>query len=278
MTRREGIDSRLGSGFLEVRGVRLETWWIGFSDEDAPTLVFLHEGLGSVSSWRDFPKRLTLLTGCNALVYSRAGYGKSAPARLPRPVRFMHDEAELLADLVAQIGIRESILVGHSDGASIALIYAGSGKAAGLRGLVLEAPHVFTEPSGLASIARMAEAYRETDLRQRLARHHGENTDNAFRGWNDVWLNPEFRDWNIEDLLPEVKVPILILQGEDDEYGTWRQVEAIRRQSGGPVEALAIPSCGHVPHREHPERTLRAMASFILKLLRRALPCSEPLT
>jgi pimeloyl-ACP methyl ester carboxylesterase len=261
-------DRGLAAGFLDVRGIRMEARWLGPPPESAPTLVFLHEGLGSVSSWRDFPERLALLTGCGALVYSRAGYGKSDPAPLPRSIRFMHDEAELLADLLEPIGIRESVLVGHSDGASIALVYAGSGRAAGLRGLALEAPHVFTEPSGLASIANMREAYEGTDLRQRLERHHGANTDVAFRGWNDVWLDPEFRDWNIEEFLPRVAVPILILQGEEDEYGTLRQVEAIQRQAGGPVEAVAIPACGHAPHREHPELTLRAMASFILKVVR----------
>jgi pimeloyl-ACP methyl ester carboxylesterase len=268
------VDNRLEPGFLKIRGARMEARWWGPSPENAPTLVFLHEGLGSVSSWGDFPERLSLLTGCGAFVYSRAGYGKSDPAALPRPIRFMHDEAELLADMLEQLGIRESILVGHSDGASIALIYAGGEKAAGLCGLVLEAPHVFTEPSGLASIARIAEAYRESDLRERLARHHGPNTDNAFWGWNDVWLHPDFRDWNIEEFLPRIKVPILILQGEDDEYGTWRQIEAIQRQSGGPVEAEAIPACGHTPHRKHPERTLRSMASFILKLRRTSKLCS----
>lgn len=246
----------------------MEARWLGPPPESAPTLVFLHEGLGSVSSWRDFPERLALLTGCGALVYSRAGYGKSDPTPLPRPIRFMHDEAELLADLLAPLGIRESVLVGHSDGASIALIHAGGGRASGLRGLVLEAPHVFTEPAGLASIARMREAFQGTDLRERLARHHGANTDVAFRGWNDVWLDPEFREWNIEEFLPKIQVPILILQGEEDEYGTWAQVEAVRRQAGGPVEAVAIPACGHAPHREHPEQTLRTMASFILKVVR----------
>ena len=237
----------------------------------APTLVFLHEGLGSVSAWRDFPDRLAEQTGCGALVYSRAGYGSSAPAPLPRPVRFMHDEAAVLARLLEESGIRQPILVGHSDGASIALIYAGSAPGVPPLGLVLEAPHVFTEPSGLASIARIADAYRTTDLRERLARHHGANTDNAFRGWNDVWLHPDFQAWNIEDVLPRIESPILILQGEDDEYGTWRQVEAIERQSGGPVEAVAIPACGHSPHREHPERTLREMADFIGRL-REAVP------
>jgi pimeloyl-ACP methyl ester carboxylesterase len=179
----------------------------------------------------------------------------------------MHDEAETLSKIIGQAGIRDSILIGHSDGASIALIHAGSRPGAGPRGLILEAPHVFAEPHGLASIARMTEVYRATDLRERLARHHGANVDVAFRGWNDVWLDPEFRAWNIEEYLPAIAAPILILQGEDDEYGTWRQVEAIQRQSGGPVEAIALPGCGHSPHREHPERVLAAMAGFVDRLI-----------
>ncbi|HEX4966497.1 MAG TPA: alpha/beta hydrolase [Thermoanaerobaculia bacterium] len=246
-----------------VGGTRLEIRWIGPPPEEAPTLVFLHEGLGSVSLWRDFPDRLAERTGWGALIYSRAGYGKSASAPLPRPVRFMHDEAEVLGEVLAKLAIRDCILVGHSDGASIALIYSGSHPAPGLRGLILEAPHVFTEPHGLASIARIGEQYRTTDLRDRLARHHGDNVDVAFRGWNDVWLNPDFRAWDIEEYLPGVQVPILILQGEDDEYGTWKQVEAIQRQAGGPVEAIALANCGHSPHREQPERTLEAMAGFV---------------
>lgn len=251
-----------------VGGLRFETRWIGPPPEDAPTLVFLHEGLGSVSMWRDFPDRLALETGCGALIYSRAGYGKSDPAPLPRPVRFMHDEAEILREVLAQAKIRECILVGHSDGASIALIYAGSQPAAGLKGLILEAPHVFTEPHGLASIAKMAEVYSSTDLRGRLARHHGSNVDIAFRGWNDVWLHPDFRAWNIEEYLSSITVPILILQGGDDEYGTWKQVEAIERQAGGSVEAIALADCGHSPHREQPERALQAMAKFVGRLVR----------
>jgi pimeloyl-ACP methyl ester carboxylesterase len=265
------MKSRGKPGFLQAGGVRLEARWVGPPPDAAPALVFLHEGLGSVSLWKDFPDRLAGETGCGALIYSRAGYGKSDPVPLPRPVRFMHDEAELLPEVLKAAGLRDHILVGHSDGASISLIYtgnhagsrAGSNPAAGLRGLILEAPHVFTEPHGLASIARAREAYRTTDLRARLARHHGDNVDIAFRGWNDVWLHPDFRAWNIEEFLPKIEVPLLILQGEDDEYGTWKQVEAIERRAGGLVEALAIPDCGHSPHREQPEVALAAMAGFI---------------
>jgi pimeloyl-ACP methyl ester carboxylesterase len=258
----------MSAGFVTAAGLRLETRWIGPRPEAAPTLVFLHEGLGSVSMWRDFPDKLAERTGCGALIYSRAGYGKSDPAPLPKPVRFMHDEAEVLREVLTQAKIRDCILVGHSDGASIALIYAGSQPAAGLRGLILEAPHVFTEPHGLASIAKIGEVYRSSDLRDRLARHHGTNVDIAFRGWNDVWLHPEFRAWNIEEYLLQIMVPILILQGEDDEYGTWKQVEAIERQAGGSVEAVGLADCGHSPHREQPEQTLQAMSEFIGRLVR----------
>ena len=256
----------LEPGFLEIDGVRLEARWIGPPPDEAPTLVFLHEGLGSTSLWRDFPDRLAVETGCGALIYSRVGYGKSDPVPLPRPVRFMHDEAVVLPRVLAAAGIRDHVLIGHSDGASISLIHAGSDPAPGLRGLILEAPHVFTEPHGLASIARMKEIYRDTDLRERLARHHGANVDVAFRGWNDVWLDPAFEAWNIEEYLPAIRVPVLILQGDDDEYGTWAQVEAIERQSGGPVESIAIPRCGHSPHREQPDVTLQAMREFVRRL------------
>jgi pimeloyl-ACP methyl ester carboxylesterase len=251
---------------LEIDGTRLECRRAGPPPERAPTIVFLHEGLGSVSTWRDFPDALAARTGCGALVYSRAGYGRSDPAPLPRPVRFMHDEAEILAKVVRRAGIRECILLGHSDGASIALIAAGRRAVPGLRALVLEAPHVFAEPCGLESIARIAEAYRTTDLRARLERHHGANTETAFWGWNRVWLDPEFRAWNIEEFLPGIQVPSLVIQGERDEYGSWAHVEAIERRSGGPVRTLSVPACGHAPHAEHRDLVLGAMADFILEL------------
>lgn len=253
--------------FLEIDGTRLECRWAGPRPEQAPTLVFLHEGLGSVSTWRDVPDALAAATGCGALVYSRAGYGRSDAVALPRPVRFMHDEADTLARVVERAGLREVVLVGHSDGASIALIAAGRRAIPGLRALVLEAPHVFAEPCGLESIARIAEAYRTTDLRARLQRHHGANVDTAFRGWNDVWLHPDFRAWNIEALLPGMRVPALVVQGERDEYGSWAHVDAIVRRSGAPVRTLAVPDCGHAPHAERRDAVLGAMAAFIREVL-----------
>lgn len=258
--------------FLRIAGARLECRRIGPAPDQAPTIVFLHEGLGSVSTWRDFPDALAAATGCGALVYSRAGYGRSGPVPLPRPVRFMHDEAEVLRGVLRETRIPEPILLGHSDGASIALIAAGSGFIPGLRALVLEAPHVFAEPCGLESIARIADAYRTTDLRERLARHHGANADAAFWGWNRVWLDPDFRAWNIEDVLPGVAVPALVVQGANDEYGSWAHVESIQRRSSGPVETLLVPRCGHAPHAEHRERVLQAMARFI----RAVLDADEP--
>ncbi len=252
------------TGFLHVGGRRLEYARHGPPPGEAPTLVFLHEGLGCVSLWRDFPARLAEATGCGALVYSRAGYGGSDPVPLPRPVRFMHDEGlRVLPGVLDAAGIRDAILVGHSDGASIALIHAGSGAAGRVRALVLEAPHVFVEDVSVRSIAAIGEVYRHTDLRAKLARHHGGNVDCAFHGWNGVWLDPEFRAWNIEEYLPRVAVPVLVLQGEADEYGTLAQVEAIRRQAGGHVETLMLPGVGHSPHRDAPDATLEAMARFV---------------
>ena len=242
----------------------LEYRWI---EGHAPPLVFLHEGLGSVSTWRDVPDVLATRTGCAALVYSRHGHGASEPPPAPRGVRFMHDEAtSVLPELLETHDIRDPILIGHSDGGSIALIYAGSvpsGSTRTPRGLVLLAPHVFVEDCSIESIMRMRERYATTDLRERLAVHHGDNVDAAFRGWNDVWLDPAFRNWNIEEYLGEITCPVLVIQGEDDEYGTRRQVDVIAAQVGGPVEVDLLPRCGHAPHRDHRELVLKRIASFI---------------
>jgi pimeloyl-ACP methyl ester carboxylesterase len=249
--------------YLEAGGHRLEYAWWGPPPEQAPTLVFLHEGLGSVAQWRDFPRQLSEATGFGAFAYSRLGYGRSDPVELPRPLRYMHDEAGLLPEVLGAVGIRESVLVGHSDGASIAIIHAGSGRHSGLKGLILEAPHVFAEQVGLESIEKARQAFLSTDLPQKLAKYHGENVQGAFWGWNRAWLDPGFRSWNLESYLPQIQVPTLVIQGEDDQFGTTKQVEAVRSQVCGPVEVLLLPQCGHSPHRDHPKEVLGAMSRFV---------------
>jgi pimeloyl-ACP methyl ester carboxylesterase len=225
--------------------------------------VFLHEGLGCVGTWRDFPAEVARASGLGALVYSRWGYGGSDPVTPPRPLTYMHDEAHRsLPEVLAAAGVRDAILIGHSDGASIALIHAGSGAADRVRALVLLAPHVFCEDVSVQSIALAAEAYRQGDLRERLERRHGANTEGAFWGWNRAWLDPAFRAWNIEEFLPRVRVPVLVIQGLDDEYGTLHQVEAIEAQCGGPVERLLLPACGHAVHRDQPDAARDAIARF----------------
>jgi pimeloyl-ACP methyl ester carboxylesterase len=253
---------------LTVRGRRLEVE-LDPPQDGRPTLVFLHEGLGSVGQWRDFPRALAEATGCGFLSYSRLGYGRSDPAEGPRAPSFMHDEARLwLPEVLDATGTRDVIFVGHSDGASIALIYAGSAPAPSPapRGLLLEAPHVFVEEICVRSIARIAEEFHRGDLRRRLARHHHGNTDATFESWSEVWLRPEFRLWNIEEVLPRIRCPVLVVQGEDDEYGTRRQVESIEGGAGGEVEALVLPACGHVPHRDRREAVLEAMTRFVRRL------------
>jgi pimeloyl-ACP methyl ester carboxylesterase len=249
---------------LLAGGHRLEYEWHGPAPEAAPTLVFLHEGLGCVALWRDFPARLAEATGLGALVYSRAGYGGSDPVPVPRPLRFMHDEALLvLPEALEAMRVRDAILVGHSDGGSIALIHAGGVPGPRVRALILEAPHVFVEDLSVRSIALAADSYRQGDLRARLERHHGANVDVAFWGWNRAWLDPGFRSWNIEEYLSGVHCPVLAIQGEDDEYGTLAQIGAIEAGCGGPVRRLVLPDCGHSPHRAQSDATLLAMADFV---------------
>ncbi len=254
------------STFLAVGGHRLEYASWGTTDGPPQTLVLLHEGLGAVSTWRGVPATIASRTGWRVVAYSRPGHGSSDPAALPRDVRFMHDEAlHILPGVLDALRVEQAVLFGHSDGGSIALIFAATYPER-VRGLVLEAPHVFVEDLSVASIARMKMAYETTDLRDRLARYHGNNVDIAFRGWNDVWLSPEFRSWNIEALLPRVTCPALMIQGVDDEYGTLRQVEAIAAQAGGRAETLVLADCGHVPHRDQPERVLAAVEGFLRSL------------
>ena len=253
---------------IKVNGRRIEAIWFGPEPDQAPTLVLLHEGLGCVSMWRDFPEELGARTGYGVLVYSRAGYGKSDPVPLPRPLGYMHNEAfDVLPHVLDQAGVKKTILVGHSDGASIATIYAGGRQDFRVRGLVLMAPHFFVEDISVESIEAAKAAYDSGDLRAPLARHHGDNVDVTFRGWNDAWLDPGFRDWRIDDYVAHVRVPILIVQGKDDQYGTLAQVRLAETDAYCPVETAILDRCGHAPQIDRPEATLEAIADFVHRVL-----------
>ena len=252
---------------IVVDGRNIEAAWHGPPPDAAPSLVLLHEGLGCVEMWRDFPAELARRTGYGVLAYSRRGYGKSDPLPLPRPVRYMHDEAlAVLPAVLDQARIQKTVLVGHSDGASIATIYAGSRQDFRVRGLALLAPHFFVEEVSIRSIAAAKTAYETGALRERLARYHA-HVDVAFEGWNGAWLNPEFRDWRLEDELAHVRVPMLIVQGEDDEYGTAAQLELARSATYCPVETLLLADCRHAPQFDQPEATLAAIAEFARRIL-----------
>jgi pimeloyl-ACP methyl ester carboxylesterase len=252
--------------FTSVGGHRLEIDRIEGAP-GRPTLVFLHEGLGCVARWRDFPRAVAEACDCPALVYSRLGYGQSDPVRRPRPLSFMHDEARgALPELLASEGIEDAILVGHSDGASIALIYAGE-NGRRLRGLVAMAPHVMVEDVCVASIATLEADYRSeaTEVKKKLAKHHAD-VDGAFLGWAEAWLDPGFRSWDLRGFLRGVRVPVLVIQGEDDEYGTTAQVDAVCSGVSGPSERLLLHDCGHVPQRDKREETLGAIVTFVQKI------------
>jgi pimeloyl-ACP methyl ester carboxylesterase len=226
-------------------------------------LVMLHEGLGSVALWKDFPERLAERTGWRVLLYSRLGYGRSSAAKLPRSTEYMHEEARRwLPEVLDRLQARRPVLFGHSDGASIALIHAASKPP--LRGLVLLAPHVFVESLTISNIEAAKSAYATTDLRARLAKFH-DDVDAAFRGWNDIWLAPEFKHWNIESLLPLIEVPILAIQGADDEYGTLEQLHRIRGARPG-TRVRELASCRHSPHRDQPEEVLELTSEFLRDL------------
>lgn len=232
----------------------------------APTLVLLHEGLGCVALWRQFPEQLALATGCPVFLYSRAGYGGSSPRALPWPLDYMQQEGlHGLPAVLDAAGIGPCVLVGHSDGASIALVNAGGVADSRVRGLVVMAPHVFTESAGLASIRAARDAYETGDLRARLARYHGTNVDCAFRGWSDSWLHPDFVRWNLEAFLPGIRVPLLQIQGREDQYGSEAQLETIARLAGGPVNTHVLDACRHAPQFEQPAQTLALVAAFVAK-------------
>jgi len=255
------------SGFLRIGDSELEYRLIGPPPSEAPTIVMLHEGLGSTALWGDFPDRLQVATGLGVFAYSRAGYGASTPVTLPRPLDYMSREArDVLPLLLNAIGFSRGLLLGHSDGASIAAIYAGATGDHRVRGLVLIAPHFVVEDVSIASIAEIKRTYQATDLRSKLARWHS-HVDNALYGWNDAWLNPDFRRWDISEYLAYIRVPIAILQGEDDQYGTIRQVEIANEECYCPLDVTMIAKAGHSPQRDAPDLTLTTVSEFAKRIL-----------
>lgn len=256
------------SAQMIIAGRQLEYICHGPDPATAPTIILLHEGLGCIAMWRDFPAQLAATTGFGVFAYSRAGYGQSDPVTLPRPLDYMTREAsDVLPAILDGIGFRRGILLGHSDGASIAAIYAGSHEDHRVRGLVLMAPHFFTEASGLAAIAEARSAYQSADLKARLSRYH-RHPDNAFYGWNDAWLDPAFRQWNIADVIDYLRIPVLAIQGRDDQYGTYEQIREVESRSYAPVDVEILEACAHAPHIDQPARTLALISEFTRRLER----------
>lgn len=256
------------SGTLDVAGQALEYACWGPPPADAPTLVMLHEGLGSVSLWRDWPAQLAQATGYGVLAYSRAGYGRSSPATLPRPLDYMTREAEdVLGSVLDAAGVNSAVLLGHSDGATIAAIYAGSVSDMRVRGLILIAPHFFAEPHGLSAIRTLKRAYETQGLKDRLARHH-DAPDIAFYGWHDAWEDPENADWNVADCIDHWRIPALAIQGTEDAFGTLAQIDEIEGRIYSPFERLILPNVGHAPHQEATVPVTASVVEFCARLKR----------
>lgn len=250
--------------FISAAGRTLEYQRIE-ADPDKPVLVFLHQGLGSITQWRNFPREVSAATGCPAFIYARYGYGQSDVLAEPRGGDFMHHEAlVVLPELLAALQIDRPILIGHSDGASISLIHAGAGNP--VRGIVVEAPHVMIEQVNMRGIRAAALEFETTDFAQRLGRHH-RDAAKMFYGWHDAWLSPAFNDWNVEGLLSGIRCPVLAIQGEQDAYGTMAQLDSIASRVAGPCELLKLADCGHTPHAEQPEKTLASVTRFVRSLV-----------
>lgn len=264
------------TAYLTAGGKRLEYRCWGPEPAAAPTLVLLHEGLGCLALWRDFPEKLAQRTGWGVMAYSRAGYGQSDPADLPRPLNYMtHEAQEVLPQVLDAVGFRNGILMGHSDGATIAAEYAGGVEDFRVRGIVLMAPHFFTEEMGLTEIARAKEAFETGDLKDRMAKYH-RDAEATFRGWNDAWLDPKFREWNVAEVIDYLRVPALAIQGRDDPYGTLAQIEELETRAYSPVDTLILDDCKHAPHLEQPEAVLEEVAEFCARLER--IEAAEPET
>jgi pimeloyl-ACP methyl ester carboxylesterase len=254
------------SSFVEAAGHRLEYEWTGLADAGAPVIVLLHQGLGAMGLWREFPKHVHEATALRVLNYSRWGYGNSEPLKsFPRSERWMHEGAEELAAVLAALGVARPILLGHSDGATIALLHAAHRMVPPALGVLAMAPHVFLEREGIVSMAKARVAYEEGELREKLQRFHG-NADSAFYGWNVTWLAPALRAWNIEAELAGIRCPVGLVQGVSDEYGTPAQLEAIRRATGGQAEVALLENCGHSPHNDQRAAVLGALKRLIARV------------
>ncbi|WP_145925399.1 alpha/beta fold hydrolase [Bordetella sp. H567] len=267
------LDDRQEPAWISLRAagreMRLEYQWITPGSGDAPLLVFLHEGLGSLSTWRDWPAHACEAAGCRGLLYSRPGYGRSTPRPTQEkwPVEYLHDQArDVLPALLQALGVDahrdRPVFYGHSDGGSIALLYASHHPDA-VAGVIAAAPHVFVEDITVRNIEAARRAYLEADLRDKLARYH-DDPDSAFWGWNDIWLDPAFRAWNIESALSDIRCPVLALQGTDDNYGSLAQIESIARRAPRATMRV-LPDCGHSPHRDQPQTVIEAIKAFVPK-------------
>ncbi len=253
-------------GTIEAGGAQLEYQCFGPRPDQALTLVLLHEGLGCIELWRNIPLLLAQQTGCGVLVYSRAGYGQSGSATLPRPTNYMHIEAtEVLPEVLEKFAINKCVLIGHSDGATIAAIHAGSQNDFKARGLILIAPHFFAEDISIAAITQAKVEYESGELKEKLSRYH-QNPDCAFYGWNCVWLSDAFKHWNVSEVIDYLRVPVLGIQGGADEYGTLRQLDEIEHRCYAPFEKLIIEHSGHSPHLQYGDQTLPVMVQFINRL------------
>lgn len=260
--------SETPQGRLNVKGVQLECACYGPPPDIAPTIVMLHEGLGSVALWRDFPQRVAAATGMGVFAFSRRGHGQSDLSELPRPLDFMTGEAlDVLPHVLDGIGFQSGVLLGHSDGATIAAIYAGGVADHRVRGLILMAPHFFTEDMGLAAIEGARASFQTDDLRARMAKYH-RDAENTFRGWADTWLHPDFKAWNVTEVIDYFRIPVLAIQGLEDQYGTPAQVLVIDERSYAPVDVVLLEDCGHSPHLEQSEKTLAEIETFAARLAR----------
>ncbi|MDG1973279.1 MAG: alpha/beta hydrolase [Paracoccaceae bacterium] len=256
-------------GWIKADGKRLEATCYGPAPGNAPTIVMLHEGLGCVALWRDFPEKIQQATGCGVFVYSRAGYGRSDPAELPKSTDFMDDEAlDVLPEILSAIGADRFILMGHSDGATISAIYTGGVQDKRIRGLILMAPHFFNEDISGAEIAKAKQAFETTDWPEKMAKYHNDPKA-TFMGWAGPWLDAEFQnDWNVAECIDYWRIPVLAIQGRQDQYGTLAQLDEIEARTYCPADIVVLEDCQHSAHVDQPEKVLEAISEYVARLVR----------